>query len=621
MKISVERKVTIWFVLALCLSLFFTYLTFKSKIDYVERGTWVKLSYNIQAELQNINAFMQEMEILSHDYMISGNENLIKSYNTSLDSLNKSIEHFRQLTKDNPRHQELIKVLKRLNEEKLKEYQHSFYDKSMRDKFQVITDLSRNNSKTLIDSLRIVINKMDYEEDLRLDERMLSQQNASQKAVSSLIVMVALFLLMVGIFYWLILDDIKKRKKAEVKLAENEAFLNMIFNESIDALFLVDKKTNLIEKCNKAAVKMFGVNNEQELLKTFGPRFHKNPFSQSELNEINYTIEKEGVWKSELIYKTNSGKEFWGAVSMNAFDFNSRSHKLIRIIDITDKKNSEQALTSYAGALEESRSRLQGLTSELLVKNNELKKSELALRELNASKDKFFSILAHDMRSPFTGLLGIAEYLSECNDMIPRSEMKELSVAVYLSAKKVYGLLNNLLEWSRLQMGKIEYLPSAAKLTELAEEAVDIQLQNAEAKDICLSNEVKSEISVFADQNMVSTILRNLLSNAIKFTNSGGEVSLTAVEKDQYAEICVKDTGIGMTKDIMEKIFRIDSKLTTKGTQGEEGTGLGLILCKELIEKNRGEFRVESHPGKGTVFTFTLPLLPKGETGEIKSSN
>ncbi|MGE5352649.1 MAG: ATP-binding protein [Acidobacteriota bacterium] len=608
MKIGVEKKVTIWFLLVLCLGLFFTYLAFKSRIDYQERGNWVRLSYNIQAEIENMNDYIQQIEINSHHYLLTGRQECIHSYNEALDSLNRSIYQFSELTKDNPKQQELLKIFSKFTSRKEVEQKNSIKVKDTLNRFMAFTKVAEAYNQNLVDSLKMVIGQMDSVEDKRLDERLLSQQNASVRSISSLITLVALFLMTFGIFYWLILDDIKKRRSAEAQLAQSEAFLYMTFNEANDALFLVDSKTNLIERCNKAAVKIFQAQSEQDLIKTFGPRFHKSGFSHAERDEINSAIEKNGVWKSELIYTTQSGSEFWGAVSINTFKAYSTEHKLVRIINITERKNSEQALKTYAEALEESKNRLQSLTAELLIKNNELKKSEAALRDLNVSKDKFFSILAHDMRSPFAGLLGIAEYMADCQDMIPKDEMKELSEAVYASAKKVYGLLNNLLEWSRLQMGKIEYIPSETNLREITDEILDLQHSNAESKDILMKNEINSCINIYADQNMVATILRNLVSNAIKFTGMKGEITLSAVEKDSSAEISVRDTGIGMSEAELNKIFRIDLKHTTKGTAGEEGTGLGLVLCKELVEKNHGNIRVESQVGRGTEFIFTLPL-------------
>ncbi|MGE5353595.1 MAG: ATP-binding protein [Acidobacteriota bacterium] len=609
MKASIERKITIWFLLVSVIGTYFTYQTFKSRIDYFERGKWVKHSYHIQSEIQTINTCMQQMEIQSHHYLLTGRNECLKSYDLALDSLNKSVAHFAQLINDNPRQHELLRIFNRLRIRINERNQASFRSREMLGGLKAITMVAEGYNQNLIDSLRIVIDHMDYEEDMRLDEKVQSQQNASHMAVTSLIIMVSLFLIVIGVFYWLILHDIRKRRIAEMQLKKNEAFLFMIFNESKDALFIINPKTNMIESCNKAAVEMFEVQDKLELLNQFGAHYRKSPIGENELKRLDAVLDAEGDWAGEVEYISKAGRTFWGAVSLNAFEFNSEMHRLYRVTDITQSKKSGQILKNYAEALEESKSRLYSLTSELLLKNNELKKSEAALRDLNANKDKFFSILAHDMRSPFSGLLGMSQYLADYQDLIPQGEIKDIADSIYASARKIYGLLNNLLEWSRLQMGKIEFLPSAVNLLEIADEIVELLLPNAECKSIFIKNKIGNDIHIYADQNMISTIFRNLISNAIKFTGVGGEVTISAKATDQFAEICVADTGIGMDDEVKNKIFRIDSKYSTKGTLGEEGTGLGLVLCRELVEKNHGNIYVESQPGQGTKFTFTLPLL------------
>lgn len=248
------------------------------------------------------------------------------------------------------------------------------------------------------------------------------------------------------------------------------------------------------------------------------------------------------------------------------------------------------------------------LAAALIEKNKLLKDSEAALLELNTTKDKFFSVLAHDLRSPFTGLLGMSEYLADSYEMIPKDELKDITESIFTTTQKIYNLLNNLLEWSGFQMGKIDNCPSIIDLNSIVTECIDLQIHNAESKEIFIINEINESIKVYADLNMLSTILRNLISNAIKFTKPGGRVILYASTNARFAEIKVKDTGIGMEKDVMDRIFRLDSKYSTLGTAGEEGTGLGLVLCRELIKKNNGEIFVNSEVKKGTEFVFTLPL-------------
>jgi signal transduction histidine kinase len=237
------------------------------------------------------------------------------------------------------------------------------------------------------------------------------------------------------------------------------------------------------------------------------------------------------------------------------------------------------------------------------------KQVEEELQEANASKDKFFSIIAHDLRSPFTSLIGLTETLVEDFDLYGKDKIKAMISLLHKSSKTVYTLLTNLLEWSRLERDLIECVPEDISIAGIADQNIRLLKTGAEHKQITLRNLIPEETRAYADENMVNTIMRNLLSNALKFTESGGTVDMSLQHRNKdVVEIAVSDTGVGMSQENMEKLFRIDVKFTKTGTAGEEGTGLGLILCKELIEKNGGKIKVESEEGKGTTFRFTLPV-------------
>jgi len=235
----------------------------------------------------------------------------------------------------------------------------------------------------------------------------------------------------------------------------------------------------------------------------------------------------------------------------------------------------------------------------------EAQKQELSLA--NASKDKFFSIIAHDLRTPFNGLIGMTQLFSENIESYTLDELKNGFDALQKTSKTVYELLENLLTWSRLQRGAIDYFPQDIVLHRLASTIITLFRANTDHKQISIFNEIPPTAVVYADLNMVNTVFRNLLSNALKFTPQGGAIRLSANENDNQIEIAMTDTGIGMKPEELEKLFRIDVKFVRVGTSGEKGTGLGLVLCKELIMQNQGRLWAESEPGKGTTFRFTLP--------------
>lgn len=228
------------------------------------------------------------------------------------------------------------------------------------------------------------------------------------------------------------------------------------------------------------------------------------------------------------------------------------------------------------------------------------------LRKVNDSKDKFFSILAHDLKSPFNTVLGFSEVLKEKDIKDP--EFQLYAKQIYDTALNNYNLLENLLEWTRNQMNHIRFEPEVLKLSEKVNINIDLLKLSAERKGIEIQNEIDPSVLVRADQNMINTILRNIITNAVKFTRPGGTISVNAKVIADMVEVSISDNGIGMPEDLAGSLFKIENMESRKGTSGEKGTGLGLIICKEFVEMHNGTIRVESKLNQGSTFHFTLPL-------------
>jgi ligand-binding sensor domain-containing protein/signal transduction histidine kinase len=242
----------------------------------------------------------------------------------------------------------------------------------------------------------------------------------------------------------------------------------------------------------------------------------------------------------------------------------------------------------------------------LLEKLVAIKTSEL--RELNVSKDKFFSIIAHDLKNPFSSIIGLSEIMKEEVRSSDASALENYAGMINNSAVQTLRLLENLLEWANSQRGKIQFNPVSISLRELFNEEFSMLNEMAIKKNIELKNSFDDHLTIIADKNMIKTILRNLISNAIKFTHKNGKVEVKATVTNNKVEISVSDSGIGMTDETISKLFRLDGNLSTRGTEDEKGTGLGLFLCKEFVEKHGGKIWVESESGKGSIFKFVLPL-------------
>ncbi len=239
--------------------------------------------------------------------------------------------------------------------------------------------------------------------------------------------------------------------------------------------------------------------------------------------------------------------------------------------------------------------------------SDRLEKSEKELMKVNAGKDKFFALIAHDLKSPFNGLLGVTEILSENFDELPPNQTKKLILELKKSVSNVYALVEGLLSWAQIQTGKIEYRFEKTDLFNLAKEVTEQLETSAKNKNIKLEQNVGENTFAIADEKSVSAVFRNLISNAIKYTNPGGEVKIEAVKKDGFMEISVEDNGTGMSAGKLKRLFKITKIVSEEGTARETGTGLGLILCKEFVEKNSGRIWAQSEPGKGSRFIFTLP--------------
>ena len=242
-------------------------------------------------------------------------------------------------------------------------------------------------------------------------------------------------------------------------------------------------------------------------------------------------------------------------------------------------------------------------------KQTEMRLLELSdqLKESNNTKDKFFSIVAHDLKSPMNSLLGFTDLLANDYSEYPDEKRLEFVNLINRSAQSTYKLIENLLEWARFQQGQIKFLREHLNLRDIINECFEGYALNAFEKQIEFCNNVSEDLILNIDRNSLKTILRNLISNALKFCSQGGKISINANSTMNFIVITIQDTGVGIAKEKIERLFKIEESVSTTGTRGEKGTGLGLVLCKELTVKNQGKIEVESELGKGTTFKITFP--------------
>jgi two-component system sensor histidine kinase/response regulator len=271
--------------------------------------------------------------------------------------------------------------------------------------------------------------------------------------------------------------------------------------------------------------------------------------------------------------------------------------------------NTNDELSELAKFFNKMMDTLNESNQTIISQQDKLTKQYEDLKNMNITKDKFFSIIAHDLKNPISSFVKISDFLVEQFHDLSKDEIKEFMDEVQLSANSVYELLENLLLWSRTQRGLVQFHPMNLDLRTIILNNINLLKMNADTKKINLNYSIESEITIYADPNMINTILRNLITNAIKFTHENGIITVKSYTyDDEFCAISVEDNGIGIPEDKRTKMFNLESSYSTSGTNNEKGTGLGLILCKEFVEKHNGKIWVESTKEIGSTFIFTVPL-------------
>ncbi len=387
--------------------------------------------------------------------------------------------------------------------------------------------------------------------------------------------------------------DLTDQIEAEEKLLEVHGKYRHLFREIKTAIYESTPDGKLIE-LNPAGMELLGIESTEQFASiNVGDAFYIN---KSDRETINKEVEKNGFVKDyELNLKTLNNVVITVRETSTAVKDKSGNTIAYRGIlrDITEAKKNEDKLKQVVEKLE--------------MVNGQLLKSESELRNTNATKDKFFSIIAHDLRSPFSSLLSFSEFLIEDIETLEKEETKLFAEKIHEAAQSVFALLENLLQWSRIQSGKIPYNPSNFNINFKINQVIRLLANNAANKKITILNECPANSIVFADEDMLFSVIQNLLSNAIKFTNKEGTIVFRCMILEKEVKISITDNGVGVKEEDLKKLFRFDTNFTTYGTSDEKGSGLGLLLCHEMIEKNRGKITVESKIGEGTSFTFTLP--------------
>lgn len=410
-------------------------------------------------------------------------------------------------------------------------------------------------------------------------------------------------------------QDITEKREIELKVIANEKKLQSIIETSPDAIAITDLE-GIVKYTSQKAVDLWGYDNHDEIIGRNVLEFVHPSYHAKAIENIGLMMRGILTGPAEYLMLKKDGSTFYAEANASILlDENNNPSGILYVErDVTERKAKEEEIQQYSIELEMSNLQLKEsneIIEENLTQKNKLITELTAIKErleiTNNEKDKFFSIIAHDLKSPFSGFLGLTKILVEDLFKMSFIEIGEITSNLQVSAATLYKLLENLLEWSRIQQGKIEYNPEIISLHYIVQSNFAIQNEVAKQKEIKIYNNVSDNLTVYSDVFMLNTILRNLMSNAIKFTPRGGTVTISAERTyDNKTLVYVKDTGVGMSSETLKKLFKIDESVKSLGTEKEPSTGLGLLLCKEFVEMLGGNIWVESEVGIGSTFYFTI---------------
>lgn len=452
-----------------------------------------------------------------------------------------------------------------------------------------------------------------------------------------------------------IINDITDQKDLEQKISDYNMFLHVLLNTIPMPIFYENIEGKIIG-CNKVFQEQILTLPKKEFLgktvDSFKQIFNES-FIENHIRANQEIIEKNYVKTYDVMLNLLDGSSKYFAVYKSGYkDFNGNLAGIINIlIDITDRKKSEEALLNINMELEkkieertkdlqlaleeyrfevEEHRRVQEIleqanfelkilndtlaeeSQKLLVLNEKLANSERELREANSAKDKFFTIIAHDLKNPLQSILTESEILERFIDTFEKDKIREYVHHIFKTSNLLKNLLENLLTWAKTQTGRISFRPEWVNIDLVLSDVIRQLEQSCQNKEIVIVYEPRAEVMSYIDRNLVTIVVRNLLSNAIKFSRRGSKVYLSAEEINKgnipSIKVTVRDEGIGIEKEKLDKIFKIEYSSTTPGTEKEQGTGLGLIICKELIELHKGKIWVESQVNKGSTFSFVIPI-------------
>jgi PAS domain S-box-containing protein len=574
-KIQIEKKLLFGFIISILMIVLLSFFWMESKIELRKNVALVVENAALRVSIHKLIIALNQVE--SKQNVLLYTESSAKdteSYLASISNLKASIINLEKILNKTPKANLYLDSLKHLINFNCSI--PNVISKPLKNSEHGILFLDDSHLKKIYKDLEM-IDELAEQKSLAYSNRFYNQSNRN---IYFEILLIISSITALTLFYTFLLGDVRKRRKLTQELSENRTKLKAIIDTTPAMIFVKDLNRNFT-LVNKSFEATFGITEGEILMKDNSKIVSDEDFIIAKKEDELVMTEGKIIWNIERPFILPDKSKMF--VSINKAPLFDENHDVIGLVGVMDDITKRK------------------------VYEDEIEKSREELVKINSQKDKFFSIIAHDLRSPFAGMLGLSELLLEEYPDFSEDERKYYIRQIHFSLKNLLSLVDNLLTWARLQINRIDFAPEEVNLKEIIFSVFQTQQITANNKKISLNSNLEHDINIFADPDMIETVIRNLVSNAIKFTNSDGAINVNVINFDDSVTVEVEDNGIGMSKEVANNLFNLEKKVTTKGTNNEQGTGLGLIICKEFIERHKGTILVKSELGVGTTISFTIP--------------
>jgi PAS domain S-box-containing protein len=592
MKWSIEKKTGAGLAAAGMILLLVVGLLYRNGRSFIEASEWVSHTHEVLAELEATLSAVAEAQAATDGYVITGQEVFLKPYQVAGPALRAHLDQLKSLTSDNPYQQRRLAVLEGAVAEKLDSLQQKIDLRKQKGFEAAQQRVATGIGAKQMNRVRAIISEMKQEEEDLLKRRTLDFQSSTRKTTLTFLCVIFLEFLLLGLVYYVFLRDIRARRRAEQLLQESEERHRKLFDNNPHPTWVFDRETLRFLAVNAAAVRKYGYSSDDFLkmtIKDIRPP-EDVPALLDSVGRTRDGNESIGIWQHRRKDGTNIDVE----ITSYALSCADRAAEVVVAVDVTQRKRDEAEKRKF--------------TDKLAASNQELELRNREVERATRLKSKFLASMSHELRTPLNAIVGFSDLLADETPGELNDKQKRFVNHIKQGSAHLLQLINDILDLSKIEAGQLELRCEDFQLKDALPEVLSTIRPLAMIKNIQVQQKLKTDLSVYADRVRFKQVLYNLLSNAVKFTPKDGRIDIDCVEKGNEVCISVTDTGIGIRSEDQAVVFEEFRQVEGNTDAGNEGTGLGLAITKRLVEQQGGKISLQSEPGKGSRFTFTLPI-------------